>query len=196
MAYGAITKPVATNSTGTGTVHGPLPPNGESDQRQPDGSVVAAPPTPKARNRSATAPTTAGKPTLSRASLTGLAKRKAKLSFTALAGSGAPALERIVIALPRGLSFNPRKLASGLRASGPGGSRLRFSAHVRHGALTITLSSAVTKAAVIVGGGALAVTRELAQKVRQHRTKRLTIVTTVTDAKGNPTRFVSRLEVH
>jgi hypothetical protein len=52
MTWGTITKPVATNSMGTGVVHGPTPANGQSDQRQPDGSVVAADPTPKAKNRS------------------------------------------------------------------------------------------------------------------------------------------------
>src|SRR5205823_11403864 len=52
MRWGSITKPVATNSNGTGAVNGPVPPNGQSDQLQPDGSVVAATPTPKARNGS------------------------------------------------------------------------------------------------------------------------------------------------
>jgi hypothetical protein len=52
LTWGTITKAVPTNSMGTGSVHGPTAPNGESDQRQPDGSVVAATPTPKARNTS------------------------------------------------------------------------------------------------------------------------------------------------
>src|SRR4051812_29344328 len=55
LTWGAITKPVATNSMGSGSVSGPVPPNGASDQRQGDDSVVAAVPTPKAPNRS-TAP--------------------------------------------------------------------------------------------------------------------------------------------
>jgi hypothetical protein len=56
MTWGTITHAVPTNSGGTGSVHGPVPPNGESDQRQADNTVVAAPPTPKAPNRSAQAP--------------------------------------------------------------------------------------------------------------------------------------------
>jgi hypothetical protein len=54
MSYGTISKPVQTNSqgTGTGTVHGPVPGAGLSDQRQPDNTVKAATPTPKAKNRS------------------------------------------------------------------------------------------------------------------------------------------------
>ncbi|MFL5895446.1 MAG: hypothetical protein ACJ76Z_10065 [Thermoleophilaceae bacterium] len=52
MTWGPITKAVATNSNGTGSAQGPLPPPGQSDQRQADDSVVAASPTPKAANRS------------------------------------------------------------------------------------------------------------------------------------------------
>jgi hypothetical protein len=55
ITWGAITKAVATNSMGSGSASGPVPPAGASDQRQADGSVVAAIPTPKAPNRS-TAP--------------------------------------------------------------------------------------------------------------------------------------------
>lgn len=41
MTYGTTTKPVATNSFGTGSVNGPVPPDGESDQRQSEGTVIA-----------------------------------------------------------------------------------------------------------------------------------------------------------
>jgi predicted lipoprotein with Yx(FWY)xxD motif len=55
VTYGAISKPVTVNTApfGTGTVHGPIPPNGTSDQRQSNGAVVAAQPTPGAANSSA-----------------------------------------------------------------------------------------------------------------------------------------------
>jgi hypothetical protein len=53
LTWGTITKQIPINSQGTGTVHGPVPPNGQSDQRLQDGSVVVAPPTPKARNKAA-----------------------------------------------------------------------------------------------------------------------------------------------
>jgi hypothetical protein len=51
LTWGTITKPVPTNMQGTGTVKGPVPPNGKSDQRLSDNSVVAATPTPKAVNK-------------------------------------------------------------------------------------------------------------------------------------------------
>ena len=53
LTWGTISKPVATNSMGTGSLHGPAPANGQSDQRLTNSSVVAAPPTPKARNAAA-----------------------------------------------------------------------------------------------------------------------------------------------
>jgi hypothetical protein len=51
LTWGAISKPVATNSMGTGSVNGPAPANGKSEQRLPDQSVVTAAPTPKAPNK-------------------------------------------------------------------------------------------------------------------------------------------------
>src|SRR3954467_8347079 len=51
LTWGTITKPVPTNMMGTGTVKGPVPANGKSDQRLGDNSVVAATPTPKAPNK-------------------------------------------------------------------------------------------------------------------------------------------------
>ena len=51
LTWGTITKSVPTNNQGTGSVHGPVPPNGKSDQRLANGSVVAASPTPKAPNK-------------------------------------------------------------------------------------------------------------------------------------------------
>jgi hypothetical protein len=51
LTWGAITKPVATNSMGTGSVNGSAPPNGKSEQRLQNNSVVSASPTPKARNK-------------------------------------------------------------------------------------------------------------------------------------------------
>jgi hypothetical protein len=52
LTWGSITRAVATNSMGTGSANGAVPPNGESDQRQADDSIVAAAPTPKAPNTS------------------------------------------------------------------------------------------------------------------------------------------------
>jgi hypothetical protein len=59
LTWGKIVNPVPINRFGSGSANGPVPPNGESDQRQPDNSIVAACPTPEAPNSSkpcATAP--------------------------------------------------------------------------------------------------------------------------------------------
>jgi hypothetical protein len=52
LTWGAITKPIKINPFGSGSANGPVPPNGESDQRQPDKSILAACPTPKVPNSS------------------------------------------------------------------------------------------------------------------------------------------------
>jgi hypothetical protein len=44
LTWGTITKSVPTNSEGFGSANGPTPPNGESDQLRPDGTVFAARP--------------------------------------------------------------------------------------------------------------------------------------------------------
>jgi hypothetical protein len=56
LTWGTVTKPVPTNSMGTGSVNGPVPPAGKSDQRLPNRSVVAATPTPKAPNKADAGP--------------------------------------------------------------------------------------------------------------------------------------------
>jgi hypothetical protein len=62
LTWGAITKAVPTNAQGTGSANGPVPPDGESDQRQPDDTILAADPTPKAPNRATVTPPTSGPP--------------------------------------------------------------------------------------------------------------------------------------
>jgi hypothetical protein len=188
MTYGAVSKPVPTNSTGTGSMHGPVPPNGESDQRQPNGSVIAAAPTPKAQNHSAPVPPAgAGKPRISGVSLTGIPSRNAKLKFTALAGTRASGIKQISIALPAGPRFNPRKPSAGLIVSGGGGASLRSAARLRQGRLVISLSSAAQQVSVSLRGPSLVVANGLAQRVKQHRVKRLRLLVAVTDAKGAAT---------
>lgn len=88
LTWGTIVKPVQTNSNGTGTAHGAAPPNGESDQRQPDGSVIVATPTPRARNRSApTAGATFAGVALARPSARVVARR-ARIALGCPRGSG------------------------------------------------------------------------------------------------------------
>jgi len=199
ITYGTITKPVATNSFGTGSVHGPVPPNGESDQRQPDGTVIAAAPTPRAPNRSATTtpppPKKVGKPIESQLSVTGVAQRKAKLRFTVLAGSNAPALATIRLSLPRGLSFNLKTLARGVGLKGPRAKPLHFSLRLSKGTLTVKLKAAARRVSATFGGAAITVSQALARKLKKREVKQLTLVVSVTDAKGKVSRFISQVSV-
>ena len=55
ITWGCITSFVSTS--GTGSFHGAVPPNGKSAQRQPGDSVQIANPTPKATNVAGTSPT-------------------------------------------------------------------------------------------------------------------------------------------
>jgi hypothetical protein len=189
MTYGTITKKIATNSSGTGVVHGPVPPNGESDQRQSDRSVIAALPTPKAPNGSAQPPGQASPPSVSHASLTGIGPRRARLHFLADAGVGAPKIAKIMVQLPKGLSFDSSRFARGLHVAGPGGGRLQFSDHLRGRRLTIALPSPAASASVTANHGAIGVSRALAARVRHHHLKKLTTVVTVIDTNGTSTRF-------
>jgi hypothetical protein len=70
MSYGQISEPVTLSSQGTGAAHGPVPPSGQSDQRQTDDTVEAATPTPKAANHRGAAPPTGG-PTTTPATFAG-----------------------------------------------------------------------------------------------------------------------------
>lgn len=192
LTYGTITKPIPINSQGTGSRHGPVAPNGESDQLQPDGSVIAASPTPKAKNRS-NSPSTPGaprKPSLSRASLTGVARRKANLNLTAMSGAGEPGLKQLIINLPHGLSFRAGKLANGLKVSGANRIPLRFSARLLHGALELTLPTSSATVSIAARRGAISVARRLAKQVQRRRRTRLRLGATVTDAAGHTTELV------
>ena len=76
-------------------------------------------------------------PRVTRASLAGLAAGRPKLSFTLIAGHGAPPIQTFDVAsLPRGLRFSS---ALGVTISTPAGKRLRFAGHVVHRALVISL---------------------------------------------------------
>ena len=193
MSYGTITHPVQTNSEGTGSVHGPVPPNGESDQRQPDRSVVAAPPTPKARNRGAPPPpSTPGPPTLTRPSLGGLATGRVTLRFTVRAGSNAPGVSRLLVKLPRGLSWVAAKVGKDLVVSGPGGARLTPSATITHGELRVSLPAPAATVSVRLARGAIHETSTLRQRAEQHRVRSLTVAVSATDSHGTTTTLKQR----
>jgi hypothetical protein len=140
---------------------------------------------------------TVGKPSESQGSLSGIARRKAVLAFTVKAGTNAPSIKTISVSLPSGLSFahNSTTLTKGIALTSASGRHLKFRVRLSHGTLVITLKSAATFVHVTVGRSAIAVTGRLANAVKHHNVKRLTIGLKVIDAHGKTTRFSLKLKV-
>jgi hypothetical protein len=126
------------------------------------------------------------------ASLTGVAKRKVKLSFTITAARNASAVKTIAVGLPKGMSFSSRAkhLTKGVSVTGRRGKRLKFTASVRHGVLTITLKAGATSVQIRIVNPAIAASGSLASKVKRRRLHALAVVVRATDASRTSTRFV------
>jgi hypothetical protein len=138
-----------------------------------------------------------GKPSESSASLSGLAKRKARLSFTVKAGSNAAAIKTISVSLPRGLAFarKTKQLTKGIKVTGANGKRLKFTVKLSRGTLQITLKSPANTGGVTIGGPAITVTANLTKAVAHGKTKKLTVVLELTDASHKTTRLTLSLKV-
>lgn len=139
---------------------------------------------------------TVGKPKPSHASLSGIAKRRAKLSFALAAGVNAGALKTIVVGLPKGLSFtkSKRSLAKGLIVKGSNGKKLKFTAKVSRGTLTITLKTAARSARITIANPAITVAASLAGNVKKHKVKSLTVILKTTDSSHRTVRLTVKLK--
>jgi Pro-kumamolisin, activation domain/Putative Ig domain len=140
--------------------------------------------------------TIAAAATVSHTTISGVARRRAKLSFTVAATAGAAPIKTIVIGLPTGLRFstNPGRLLNGIVVKAPAGKRLRFTAKLDHGPLTITLTAAAPRPAVAISGDALAVTKRLAQQAARTVTS-VSVTITVTNSSHASTRVAPRIRV-
>jgi hypothetical protein len=130
--------------------------------------------------------TIAGPPSASNSSLSGLSKRRPRLSFKVNAGTGAPALKSITVGLPSGLHFasSARSLARGITVMDASGKALKFTVH-GHGALTISLGSTSGAVSVTIASPALAESAGLRNQVTRHKVKTLKVVLTATDASSS-----------
>ncbi len=128
-------------------------------------------------------PPKAGSPTISGGSLKGLAKRKAKLSFTLSAGQNAPKLSSFKVSLPKGLSFIAKNPVKGLSVTGA----TVKSAKVSGGKLVVTLKSASASLTAKLNSKLLKVSKGLSKKVKKHKVKKLKVKVTVTDSSGTST---------
>jgi hypothetical protein len=154
------------------------------------GSAKTAPPPPPPPP-----PPPVGKVSASHASLSGVGKRKAKLGFTLTVSRNAPAIKAITIGLPKGLGFSTSKknLAKGITVTGSGAKRLKFTAKVSHGKLTLTLTTAASSARVTISGPATSVSRALAGNVEHHKVKTLRVTLAAADTGHGTTRFTLNL---
>jgi hypothetical protein len=128
--------------------------------------------------------TVLGLPRESRGSLTGVRRGRPRLSFTLTAGTDAPQLKQIVVALPHGLSFSRRGLKRGVAVNGSH----RLSFKLSGSTLTITLRRPVATARVTIGPSALGETPAVR---RTH--KKLKFRLQAIDASGFAMTFRVRL---
>jgi hypothetical protein len=135
-----------------------------------------------------------GAPKISAHSLSGVGKRRPTLRVTITAGKAAPGLRTISIRLPRALHVAHK--AKHVTATGAHGARLRFSASVKHGVLTIRLRHATALAKVMVRYATLTVTRHEASAARRGRAAKLGITVTVTDSHGTKTPLHTSVKPH
>jgi subtilase family serine protease len=133
--------------------------------------------------------TVVGVPTVSRVSLTGVGAGRPALSLTVTAGSGAPAVKAVTIALPSGLRFTSRR--GSLTVTGPLGRRVKFRSRVVGGRLQITLASA--QAAIRIRTGGIASAPGFAGRVRGHRVGSLQVRVTATDASRHGSTASARV---
>lgn len=124
-----------------------------------------------------------GLPTASRARVIGVG-RKAKLSFTLTAGNRAAAIKALSVALPEGMAFSSSRkhLAKGIVVK-TSGRRLKLTAKVSDGKLTIKLNTPAKDLQVTVVRPAITTTTTLARKVKTRHVKTLQIRVTATDMR-------------
>ena len=133
-------------------------------------------------------PPPAGTPTATKVKLSGLIERRPKLSFVLAAGTGAPALKSLSIALPRGLSFatKTRTLEKGISIT-VGRKALKFRAKAKQGVLRITLSRAERSIRVSIGRPALRISRAEARKIKRKKVKKLVVTIKAINADTHAT---------
>ncbi len=173
--FTATATPGAAHASGT---RSPITVRGLTDGRRYTFAVTATNETGTGPPSSPSNPVTpAGKPTISRGSLTGIAKRRPRLGFTIAAGTGAPALKTIAIGLPRGLTFSHhrRRLARDITAKDRTGRRQKITTRLSHGILTVTLKNAATRLQIAITAPAIRARTALANKAKHKRAGMLNI---------------------
>jgi hypothetical protein len=119
--------------------------------------------------------------------LTNVASRDARLAITVTAGKSSPGLRSVTIALPRGLSFAKSEHVRF------GTAKLRASAHITHGRLTVTLRRSTSRLQLTVDR--ISVSSGLARQARHNHHVKATVSLQVTDSAHNFTSIKHRLRL-
>jgi hypothetical protein len=123
-------------------------------------------------------------PSVSRASLSGIAKGQPNVAFTLSAGRGFPAIKKLQIGLPRGLGFG-RGFTNGTVVYGPRGKRMNgVKLKLSKGVLTIALPKAVVRLRITIAPPAIAAGKRLTGKVKHRKVRWLFLTLKSTDARG------------
>ncbi|HWF75447.1 MAG TPA: hypothetical protein VG186_19015, partial [Solirubrobacteraceae bacterium] len=106
-------------------------------------------------------------------------------------------LKTVVVGLPRGLSFSSKakKLAKGIVVKGASGKRVKFTARVSHGELTVKLAKGQTKMSVAISDADLSESKSLENQVKHKRTRSLSVLVQATNAANTTTGVVAKLKV-
>jgi hypothetical protein len=125
-----------------------------------------------------------------RAAVSGVGKRSARLSLTLGAGNTAAKIKQVIVALPSGLVFSrsKRDLVKGIVAKA-GEKRLRLTAKVSHGRLTIKFKTPAPKVQFTIANPAITVSKKLAQRIRTTKAATLRIRVGTTSTSHKTTRI-------
>jgi subtilase family serine protease len=121
-----------------------------------------------------------GRPTLSRASLTGVGARRPTLALTVSSGFRAPALRSLTLAVPAGLRFGSS--SGSLTVAGVRGRRVKFSSRIVRGRLQIAFASPQTSVALRIGYSGISASPGFAGRVRGHHVRSLRVTVIAVDA--------------
>ena len=121
--------------------------------------------------------TVIGRPTISRAALTGVGARRPTLSLTVTSGYHAPALRSLTLAVPSGLRLSSNRRL--LTITGARGRSVKFTSKLVGGRLQIAFASPQTNVRIRSSG--ISASPGLAGRVRGHRVRSLRVAVIAVD---------------
>lgn len=135
-------------------------------------------------------------PTVTRVTLSGIARQVPKLRFWLARGGNAPNLESFVIELPTGLRFSrsAASLADGVLAWRSNGTALESAVKLSRGKLTITLSAGVKQVQITTESPAVLATKALATAVKDGETTALEVIVDSIDTKHDAAALTLNLK--